>query len=184
MWLGNERMPWDQGPPAPRVPPMASQFPGELALRDARDRSTRYAQACVARFMVLQLVERLAAGTVDPAGLPLELEAAAEYIAPLTEKAPAEAERLTRVLDRLRRGEARAVPAALLAAGDAAITCGQPYGAWGLYCSAYELATPTGRSAVALSAASRLAELAERMQRPRLARVWQKRCARLLATCR
>jgi hypothetical protein len=170
-------------PPAPRVQPLRSRFPGELALRDARDGTVRQAQVCAARFAVLQLVERFSAGSIDTTAWALELEAAGAYIDVLHEKVPAEAQRLRRVLDRLNQEFAQGAPAALLSAGDLAFACGHLFSAWGFYHEAFALAGPRGRSAVALSAASRLAELAHRLERPGLARKWTLRCRRLLARC-
>jgi hypothetical protein len=171
------------GDPAPRMPPLRSRFPGELALRDARDGSTRQAQVCAARFAVLRLVERFVDGTIDPTSWVAELESAAAYVDPLNEKVPQEAEGLRRVLERLDRDSARGAPAALLSAGDGALACGHAFGAWGLYRTAYQLAARAGRSAVALSAAFRLSKLAARLDRPELGHKWSRRCARQLALC-
>jgi hypothetical protein len=170
-------------PPGPLVQPLRSRFPGELALRDAREGSVRQAQICAARFAVLQLVERFSAGTIDTTAWTHELEAAAAYIDVLAEMVPAEAQRLRRVLDQLNRDFAQGAPAALLSAGDLAFVCGHLYAAWGFYHEAFTLASPRGRSAIALSAASRLAELARRLEREKLARKWTQRCRRLLARC-
>lgn len=184
MSFGDEIVPWGSSrDPARATSSLSSQFPGELALRDARNGTVRQAQLCAARFVVLQLAERYAMGRVDPTDWSLELAAAAAYIEPLNQKSPVEAQRLRRVLDRLNRDEARGAPAALLTAGDTAAACGHPHGAWGMYSAAFELAVPLRRNAAALSAASRLAELARRLQRPALVRKWERRCCRLLASC-
>ncbi|MGH7469904.1 MAG: hypothetical protein ACRENP_18300 [Longimicrobiales bacterium] len=167
----------------PRMLPLRSRFPGELALRDARDGSVRQAQVCAARFAVLQLVERFVDGAIDTTSWAAELETAAAYVDPLNEKLPQEAQGLHRVLQCLDRDYARNAPAALLPAGDGALACGHLFGAWGLYRTAFELAAPMGRSAVALSAASRLSELAARLDRPGLGHKWSRRCARLIALC-
>jgi hypothetical protein len=168
---------------APRLPPLRSRFPGELALRDAKDGSVRQAQVCAARFAVLQLVERFVDGTINTTCWTVELESAAAYVEPLNEKSPLEAQRLQRVLLRLDCDYARGVPGALLAAGDCALACGHLHGAWGLYRTAFRLAAPVGRHAAALSAAFRLSELALRLDRPGLGHRWSRRCGRLLAQC-
>ena len=184
MSFGDEIVPWGGRPePAPVNRPMSSLFPGELALRDAGSGSVRVALLCAARFAVLQLVERYAVGEVESARLTLEIDAAAAYVEPLAQKAPHEAQRLTRVLEHLRDESARGTPAALLAAGDTAAACGHRNGAWGMYRASFDLAIVVGRNAVALSAASRLTELAQRLQRPGLARKWERRCGRLLSSC-
>jgi hypothetical protein len=91
---------------------------------------------------------------------------------------------LRQVLDRLARDEARDAPVALLVAGDDALACGHTNGAWGFFSAAFELAVARGRNAIGLSAASRLAALAVRLQKPRLARRWERRSARMLASCK
>jgi hypothetical protein len=178
-----EDLPWREPSPAPKPHALVSQFPGELALRDAKDATTRLAQICAARFAVLQLVERYLARDVDPARWTLELSSAASYLEPLEDLSPTVQKALRQVLDRLDRNEARDAPLALLVVGDDALVCGHMNGAWGFFNVAYELGVSKGRNAIGLSAASRLANLAVRLQKPLLARKWERRSARMLASC-
>jgi hypothetical protein len=163
--------------------PLTSRFPGELALRDAQDATAEEAQLCAARFAVLQLAERYAEFGIAPEMMPIELESAAAYIAPTQEIGPADALRLRRVLDGLRKGSARTSVAALLAAGDTSRAGGHVYASAGFHGAAFDLARRIGWNAAALSAASRLAELATDLDRPRAARRWQRTCDERVAAC-
>jgi hypothetical protein len=170
--------------PAKSRGPLVSKYPGELALRDAAGATVLEAQLCTARFAVLQLAERYAASGIDVMLLTAEIEAAEAYVSPMRERGPADALRLSRILDGMRRGQVRSVTSAFLAAGDTARAAGQVYAATGFHRAAYDLALRIGWNAAALSAASRVAELAVLLQKPRTAARWQRCCAEQLAACR
>jgi hypothetical protein len=164
--------------------PLISKFPGELALRDAAGAGELEARLCAARFAVLQLAERYANRGVDAVMLMIEIDSAIAYVTPVQDRGPADALRLRRVLDAMRVGEPRKVVSAVLAAGDTALAAGQVYAGAGFYNATYDLADRIGWNAAALTAASRLRDLAIRLQRPRAANRWQKRCAQRLSGCK
>ena len=163
--------------------PLLSRYPGELALRDAVGGTALEAQLCAARFAVLQLAERYAGHGVDAVMLMAEIEAAEAYVTPVQQRGPADAMRLRRVLDSMRTGQARAVVSALLATGDTARAGGQIFASAGFHGAAFDLAMRIGWNAAALSAASRMADLATWLQRPKSARRWQRLCAERIAAC-
>jgi hypothetical protein len=163
--------------------PLMSRYPGELALRDAAGATALEAQLCAARFAVLQLAERYAGFGIDAIMLATEIEAAEAYVTPVNERGPADALRLRRVLDSMRAGNVRAVVAGLLATGDTARAGGQIFASAGFHGAAFDLAMRIGWNAGALSAASRMADLALSLQRPKSAHRWQRLCAERVAAC-
>ncbi|HSL69987.1 MAG TPA: hypothetical protein VK864_07070 [Longimicrobiales bacterium] len=165
--------------------PLRSRFPGELALRDLYEGAPPSLTCLIAaRFAVLQVAERYATGWVSDDWLEVELSSAEAYLAPVRESAVADSLRLRHLVDRMRANQPNRVAAALLAAGDTAVLQSHIFGAVACFRAAHELATRIGRNAIALSAASRLAELAMLLQRPRSERRWQRECADLLVACR
>lgn len=165
--------------------PLRSRFPGELALRDLGDSALSPGAGLVtARFLVLQVAERYATGWYVPEWLELAIAATEPYVGPGCEAAPADGMRLRNVLMRMRVNEPDRVVAALLAAGDTALSQSHRLSAYGFYRAAYVLSMRIDKKVGALSASSRLACLAEAFQRPRPSRVWSKRCAMLVAQCR
>ncbi len=163
--------------------PLVSRYPGELALRDAAGATVLEARLCAARFAVLQLAERYAGYGIDAVMIATEIEAAEAYVSPMHDCGPADALRLRRVLESMRSGNVRGVVSALLATGDTARAGGQVYAAVGFHGAAFDLAMRIGSNAAALSAASRMADLALSLQRPRSAHRWQRCCAERLTAC-
>jgi hypothetical protein len=164
--------------------PLRSRFPGELVLRDLYEGAPiSFTCLVTARFAVLQVAERYAEGWVAPEWLEAEVDAAAAYIQPVKRTALADALRLRRLLDRIREDQPERVARALLAMGTTALSQAHVYGAVACYRAAHELGKRLGRHAIALSAASRLAELAVILDRPRTGRKWQRQCAALLEAC-
>jgi hypothetical protein len=164
--------------------PLRSRFPGELVLRDLYEGAPiSFTCLVTARFAVLQVAERYAEGWVAPEWLEAEVDAASAYIQPVRRTALADALRLSRLLDRIREDQPERVALALLAMGTTALSQAHVYGAVACYRAAHELGKRLGRHAIALSAASRLAELAVILDRPRTGRKWQRQCAALLEAC-
>jgi hypothetical protein len=174
----------DDMPAVPRSRgPLRSRFPGELALRDLnRFCSLRKSELVVARLVVLQLAERFAAGHVDAALRRIEVEAAALYVEPLIGRYR-DALCLTRVLDRIAEDEPRRVTSALLSCGDRCKAVNHVMGAYGFYLCAFELATHHGYSAAALSASSRLSDLATLLDRTNAGSRWTRRKSKLVEIC-
>src|SRR5687767_12204976 len=144
-WSGDFR-PWrsepadGDGAPHEVVQPLRSQFPGELGLRDNSGADLqKFSPLIVARFVVLQLAERYAAGLVEAQWMTAEVESAAEYIAPIRKQHPADALRLEQVLARIEAGDHRAVVLGLLAAGDTTLHRRHRLTAAGYYRASYEL---------------------------------------------
>ena len=165
--------------------PLRSRFPGELALRDLPAAAPhRLANLVTARMLVLQLAERVTGATMDLAELQREVEAVRPYIDPVRERFPADAMRLERALDRIAAGDPRRAAAALLAAGDSSTLHGHMMGAYGYYYAAYDLGVASDGGAAALSAASRLRDVAQDMGREQQAEKWDKRARRLVQRCR
>ena len=164
--------------------PLRSRFPGELVLRDLPPGSPRrVVNVVTARFAVMQLAERYAAGFVADDWLEEELEAAAAYLKLLQRNGLADLLRLRHLLERMREQQPERVATGLLAAGDTALTQAHVFGSIACYRAAHMLAERVGRNAIALSAASRLADLAIALQKPGSGRRWQRECAALLAAC-
>jgi hypothetical protein len=164
--------------------PLRSRFPGELVLRDLYEGApVTFTCLITARFAVLQIAERYAEGFVEKDWLEAEVDAAAAYIQPVRRTAVAEALRLRILLDRIRDDQPERVAHALLAMGTTALSQAHVYGAVACYRAAHELGRRIGKNALALSAASRLAELATILERPKLGRRWQRQCAALLEAC-
>jgi hypothetical protein len=164
--------------------PLKSRHPGELALRDLTTEPSAFVAGLItARFLTLQVAEYYVAGVYAGEWLEHATAAVEPYVGRGCERAPSDGLRLRQLLDRIRLNEPERVVVALLAAGDTATTQSAPLGAYGFYRVAYDLALRIDKKAGAVSASSRLAGVADTLQRPRLAMYWSKRCTRLVAAC-
>lgn len=163
---------------------LRSQFPGELALRDLPVRDAQeFVGLIAARFVMLQLIERIAHGGIEPHLLALELDSAVEYVTAIRRHAPADAMRLQRLADRVRRKEMRAVASALLSVGDTALVRAHRYAAFGFFRASHVLSNELKWDAAKLSSADRLAIVARELGRKREAAHWEQRRRRLVSRC-
>lgn len=164
--------------------PLRSRFPGELVLRDlTAGSSLRMSRLISARLVVLQLAERYAAQQVSVLLLSLEAEAAAAYVEPLIGRMQADALALTRVLDRLAHDETRRIITALLGCGDGCLQQAHLMSAYGFTLAAFDLAIGDGRTSAALSATTRLTEIAKLLNRRNAGERWQRQTQKLVARC-
>src|SRR5688572_30333628 len=110
-----------------------SSFPGRYALRDlggpVESSETRI---IVARFVVLQLAERVVCGMVWPAELEVERTAVLPYLSAVRGIAPLDWVRLSELMAAVAAGDPRGVGLACLATAQPALTRGHRYGAYGL----------------------------------------------------
>jgi len=161
-----------------------SSFPGRYALRDLADAlPAEETRVVIARFVVLQVVERMAIGVVWPADADEERQAALPYLEAMRDDASLDYMRLLEVLSAVGIGNPGALAHACIAAAYPATLRGQTFGAYGFYRIGYHFAHTAADYNLAARAASSAADLCHSLGLDRAAQSWMRRCNAMARLC-
>lgn len=165
------------------INPMSS-FPGRYALRDLSDAvPAEETRVIIARFVILQVVERVALGIVWPTDVDDERQAALPYLEAMREDAPLDYIRLLEVLGAIGTSSQSALAESCIAAAFPAASRGQSYGAYGFYRIGYHFAQTGADYNLAARGASSAADLCHAMGNDRAAQSWIRRCNAMARLC-
>lgn len=186
---GQQRPVWRRSPGSQAwvqswgIDPMSS-FPGRYALRDLGDAlPAEETRVIIARFIVLQVVERIALGIVWPTDADEERQAAMPYLEAMRSDAPLDYLRLLEVLGAVGTGKPGVLAHACIAAAFPPTSRGQTYGAYGFYRIGYHFAHSAADYNLAARAASSAADLCHSLGLERAANSWMRRCNAMARLC-
>jgi hypothetical protein len=161
-----------------------STFPGRYALRDLSDAvPAEETRVIIARFVVLQVVERIALGIVWPTDVEDERQAALPYLEAMRADAPLDYLRLLEVVNALSNANQSVLAEACISAAYPAASRGQTYGAYGFYRIGYHFAHTVADYNLAARGASSAADLCYAMGLDRAAQSWMRRCNAMARLC-